>query len=133
MRRRTTLRAVGFTLALTALPTMAAAVGVNSYHGQGSQHRTATYNNGAQVAGSLESTQGYPVYYEGRIHFSTFACSDTVVGRYTNNTSSKSRVNRGGVISAFPVGRCSADSVDSRISRDIAFSPDPSGAWSANY
>ena len=132
-KKRTTLRAAAATLALVVLPTAAWAVGVSSFHGNGIQQRTQTYSNGAAVSGTLRSVQGFPVYYEGKVNYSAFGCSNTAVGRYTGNITSTSVRDIGGTIAATPSIYCNSTSVNSRVSRDIALSPDPSGAWSANY
>ncbi len=96
-------------------------------------YRTGSYANGASSHGTLRSIQGYPVYYEGKVNYNAFGCSNVVVGRYTPNTTSTGNVSTGGNILTTSSAYCSSTSVNSRVSRDIAFSPDPSGYWSVNY
>lgn len=127
------VRVVALTAALVMAPTAASAVTVSSTHGYGEQYRVESYNNGAEVAGDLRSNQGYPVYYEGKVNYSEYLCSDEEVGRYTSNTTSRFAVYRGGFVTGGGLSpTCGADSVSSRVSRDISFAPDPSGYW-RNY
>lgn len=127
------IRAPALTAAFAVLPVSASAVYVGSYHGDGNQYRAVTYDHGARVDGRLGSIQGYPVYYEGKSHFTGVFCpNEIVVGRYTSNTSATYYVPRGGAITTSATN-CISDSVRSRVSRDITFAPDPSGRWSAAY
>lgn len=133
---RTLIKATALALALSTAPAAAYGVYVTSYHGNGSQYRNYSANNGAGVNGNLKSVQGYPVYYEGKINWARdIRCpSSTNDGRYTGNITSRSAYPADGYISTgFPSGNCISTSVNSRVSRDITAAPDPSGNWSSNY
>jgi hypothetical protein len=131
---KTRMASRGLTLGvlLAIAPASAFAVSVSSDDGNGTQYRTESYSNGAKVSGNLRSTAGKPVYYSGKVVINN--CGDSVVGRYTTNTTSKSYVTRGGTIaSSIGLWPCSFDGVESRICRDINNLPDTCGSWSTKY
>ncbi len=117
-----------------ALPAAAYAVNVSSSDGSGTQSRTTTYNNGAVVSGNLKSTAEYPVYYQGRVDWPQWYCSDSTVGRYSTDTTSTSAVTRGGIIAATPGAGCSSAGVLSKVCRNKPnLTPDSCGSWSTKY
>lgn len=131
MRRM--LRTLARAAAFSALPTAAYAVNVSSGNGYGTQWRIATYSNGVQSAGNLTSTQGYPVYYWGKVNWTQWWCSSSDIGRYTADTTSRTAVSRGGYITYWAPGFCTAKNVNARVARNIPFAPDPVGPWSSAF
>ncbi len=123
-------RIISSAAAICLMPTAAFAVSVSSGSGSGSQTRTASYSDGAAVSGTLKSTSGNAVYYQGIVDLG--GCNDVGVGRYSTNTSSTSSVTRGGTISTAK-GLCSFQGVRSKICRDISGAPDLCGPWSTRY
>lgn len=132
-RHRRILGAMALAGALTPALITACAVSVSSSHGSGTQFRTATYNNGAKVNGTLKSTSGITVYYHGRVTYPQIYCSATNIGRYSTDTTSLTPVTRGGTITSFPGIGCNGADVQSRVSRNIPNFPDTSGKWSTKY
>ena len=100
MKNSIITRGVALGVGLVLMPAAAFAVNVSANDGNGEQHRTRSYSNGADVSGNLRSTSGKPVYYSGRVALSN--CSDPSTGRYASNTTSTSYVTRGGTISYWP-------------------------------
>lgn len=97
--------------------------------------RTASYSNGAKVSGKLKSTYGKKVYYQGRVDFNNWTCSDSGAIKYGSTTASKTGITTGGSISMITTSRCASggSKVQSRILEDRGLLPDPSGPWSAKY
>lgn len=116
--------------ALCLMPTAAFAVSVSSGSGSGSQSRTSSYSNGAKVSGTLKSTSGNTVYYQGKVALG--GCNDVSTGRYSSNTSSTTSVTRGGTITTNK-GICSFQGVHSKICRDVPAAPDLCGPYSSRY
>jgi hypothetical protein len=118
-------------LALAAMPTAAYAVSVSSNDGSGTQYRTVSYSNGAKVSGTLRSTSGKKVGYNGKVAVSL--CSDIDVGRYSETTTSVTAVTRGGTISALILPPCGFQGVESRVCTVRTLFPDACGSDSATY
>lgn len=117
--------------ALAILPAAAFAVNVSANDGNGEQHRTYTYSNGAKVSGDLKSTSGKTVYYSGKVALG--GCSDPDKGRYSSNTSSRTAVTRGGTITETNIGTCTFQGVKSRVCTVINNLPDACGPDSSTY
>jgi hypothetical protein len=113
------------------MPASAYAVSVSSSNGSGTQYRTTSYGNGAAVNGDLKSTQGYAVYYQGRVDLG--GCNDVTVGRYASNVTSLTPVQRSGTIATTKGPFCSFQGVRSKVCRDISGAPDSCGGWSLRY
>lgn len=113
-------------LGIVMLPASAWAVNVSANDGNGEQHRTKTYANGADVTGDLRSASGKTVYYN---------CEDPSTGRYSTNTSSTSAVTRGGTIATswFITPPCGFQGVKSRVCTVKTGLPDPCGPDSSTY
>jgi hypothetical protein len=121
-------------LALTLAPSVALAVNVSSNDGSGVQYRTSSITSGvsrgAVVSGTLKSTSGSPVYYQGLVAFA--GCPDEGIGRYTSDTTSTSSVTRGGTISTTLV--CGDfQGVKSKVCKNINNLPDACGSYSSTY
>lgn len=121
-------------LALMLAPSVAFAVNVSSNDGSGTQSRTSSITSGvsrgAVVSGTLRSTSGSPVYYQGKVAFA--GCTDVGIGRYTTDTTSTSSVTRGGTISTSLV--CgSFQGVKSKVCKNINNLPDSCGSDSSLY
>lgn len=87
------------------------------------------------MAGTLKSTHGAYVYYQGRVDFNNWYCSDSGPMKYGDRTKARTHVARGGNISMITTGWCASggSKVQSRIVKDMGILPDPAGAWSAKY
>jgi hypothetical protein len=130
MRAVSVLRGVAVGVSFAFMPAAAFAVNVSSGDGSGEQHRTATFSNGAQADGSLRSTSGSPVYYEGKLDLNN--CSDPYTGRYTGDVRSTSGMAAGGTISGFP-GACNVQGVKARVCKNVNLAPDSCGPDSARF
>ena len=129
------IRTLVAAVVILSAPTAAMAVNVVSYWGNGTQARTASYVNGAKVSGKLSSPQSQRLYFEGKLSYPGLAfCAQGEVGRYSGFTSSKTPVTMGGTISKnLGLVKCSGAKVQSRVSRQLDWLPDPSGLWSSKY
>lgn len=130
MRSSTVLRGFALGVGLAMMPAAAFAVSVVSSDGQGEQHRTATYSNGAFADGVLLSIAGAPVYYAGRLDLNN--CTDQNTDRYTGDVTRRTNQAAGGYITGFP-GACNVQGVKSRICQNKNNLPDPCGADSAKF
>jgi hypothetical protein len=124
------LAAAAFVVALVSVPAGAIAVNVSSNDGSGTQTVAEWYGCGAYMTGSLKSTKGAPVYYNGAVVYDNDF--DAAFGRYTTNTTSTSLVTKKGLLGDNdPTGRCGADGVHMKVCKDVSLGPDPCGTWSA--
>lgn len=118
-------------IALMVMPAVAYAVNVSSNDGSGVQYRTTSYSNGAVVSGSLVSTAGKKVGYNGKVAVSL--CSDIDVGRYSGTTTSTTAIIAGGTISALIGAPCGFQGVKSRVCTIRTLLPDACGTDSLTY
>lgn len=120
--------------ALAIAPAAAYAVNVSANDGNGTQYRTASHGNGADVSGSLRATSSSKtVYYSGKVAIGN-GCSDVNTGRCSDNTNSTSYVTRGGRITAVFTPICGFQGVKSRVCTVRGFGlPDLCGSDSSTY
>lgn len=118
-------------LTMMAMPAAAYAVNVSANDGSGTQYRTVSYSNGAKVSGTLRSTSGKKVGYNGKVAVSL--CSDIDVGRYSINTTSTTAVTAGGTISTLIYPPCGFQGVKSAVCTVRTLFPDACGSDSARY
>jgi hypothetical protein len=130
MRTLTVLRGIAVGVGLAFMPTVAFAVNVSSGDGSGEQHRTASFSNGAFADGTLRSTAGSPVYYEGKLDLNN--CGDPYTGRYTGDVRSTSSIAAGGTISGFTSG-CGLQGVKTRVCKNVNLAPDVCGPDSVTF
>lgn len=130
MRSSTIFRGLAFGIGLAVMPTAAYAVNVSSSDGSGVQNRTASYSNGAFADGTLRSTAGRPVYYQGELDLNN--CGDPYTGRYTGDVTSTSGVAAGGYITG-TVGGCGLQGVKTRVCKNVNLAPDVCGPDSARF
>lgn len=123
-------KTVGLGVSLALIPGAALAVNVSANDGSGEQHRVTSYSNGAAVTGTLKSTSGKKVGYNGKVALNN--CSDADTGRYSSNTTSTSGITAGGTITTFP-GGCGVQGVKSRVCTVRTGLPDACGSDSSTY
>jgi hypothetical protein len=121
-------------IVVTAVPAGARAINVSSNDGSGTQSLVARGKWSWSASGTLKSTSGKPVYYQGRIHYNGLLATDETCGRYTSNTSSTSAVSTGTNTCSGPIRIDTADAADYKICRDISGAPDSCGPYARqNY
>lgn len=114
-------------LALMAAPAAAFAVNVSSNDGSGTQAVGKWYQCGAFMTGTLKSTKGQPVYYNGDTVYDHAV--DTGWGRYTKDTKSLYPVTMRNQLGSTSSCLHPADGVHIKVCRNRNNLPDPCGSW----
>ena len=115
-------------VAMTVAPAAAFAVNVSSNDGSGTQSVSTWYRSGGYLKGTLKSTAGNPVYYNGELVIDNAV--DVPWGRYTTDTTSTTGVQKPGQVGTTSSSFDPIDGIHVKVCRNRANVPDPCGGWS---